>query len=273
MTAGVLLGERLMMSDHMDDDAEVLKEQHGRRVIRVGDRVFRDTGWWTPAVHGLLRHLQTQGFRYAPHVYGTVAGGQEMLGFIPGESGAIGWSRVVPAAGLRQFGRMLRRYHDAVRGFQPPAGSVWAVTDQPLGDGEIICHGDFGPWNVVWRGDEAVGILDWDFAGPGRPVDDIAYALEYCAPFRDDASAMRWLGYTVPPDRRARIETFFQGYGTDVPPGIVDQVASRQLLDISRVELLASRGLEPQATWVSTGLVDELHRRARWTVENRDLFD
>ncbi|MFJ9104066.1 phosphotransferase [Streptomyces sp. NPDC102405] len=28
------------------------------------------------------------------------------------------------------------------------------------GPPEAICHGDFGPWNVVWKGHRPVGIID-----------------------------------------------------------------------------------------------------------------
>jgi hypothetical protein len=140
------------------------------------DRVYRPTGWWTPAVHALLRHLQTHGFRYAPRVLGVDGQGREILTHIPGRSGREGWAAIVDDRGLASFARLLRAYHDAVRGFRPPAGVVWACTDAPLGVGELICHGDFGPWNLVWRGRQPVGILDWDLAGPGPPMDDVAYA-------------------------------------------------------------------------------------------------
>lgn len=76
-----------------------------------------------------------------------------------------GWARVVSDGGLARFARLLRAYHDAVRTFEPPAGAEWAWTDATLSEGEIVCHGDFGPWNLVWRGDDPVGILDWDVAG------------------------------------------------------------------------------------------------------------
>jgi hypothetical protein len=270
------LGERAMSSDgndSSDHEVEILKEQHGRRVLRSGGRVLRHTGWWTPAVHSLLRHLQERDFPYSPRVLGIDEHGREILSYIDGDSGPIGWSRIVDPAGLRQFGRLLRAYHDAVRDFRPFPGAVWASTSRPMTEGEIICHGDFGPWNIVWHRSQSVGILDWDFAGPGRAIDDIAYALEYATPFRDDESAVRWLGYSEPPNRRARIELFFDGYGAEPTVDVVDAVASRQLTDIGRVEQLAARGLEPQATWVATGVVGELHRRAQWTVEHRSLFE
>ena len=38
---------------------------------------------------------------------------------------------------------------------------------------------------VVRVGDQPVGILDRDYAWPARPIHDVAYAVEYVAPFRD----------------------------------------------------------------------------------------
>ncbi|MGH2350799.1 MAG: aminoglycoside phosphotransferase family protein [Chloroflexota bacterium] len=254
-------------------DAVVLKDEPGREVLRVGDTVRRRAGWWTPAVHALLRHLEATSFPYSPRAIGIDERGREVLTYMPGCSGADGWAHIVGEAGLARFARLLRAYHDAVRTFQPPADLAGACTDAALGEGEIVRHGDFGPWNVVWRHGHPVGILDWDFAGPGRAVDDIAYALEYAVPFRDDQTALRWLHYDRPPDRRRRIKLFAEAYGLAGMAGFVDQVARRQRLDIARVRTLAERGLEPQATWVATGVLDELEARASWTERHRSLFE
>jgi Phosphotransferase enzyme family len=53
--------------------------------------------------------------------------------------------------------------------------------------GEMICHGDFGPWNGVWHGERIAALIDVDHARPAPPIFDIACALEYAAPFRDNA--------------------------------------------------------------------------------------
>jgi Phosphotransferase enzyme family len=187
--------------------------------------VYRPTGWWTSAVHALLRYLQDSGFSYAPRVLGVDGQGHEILTHIPGRSGREGWAAIVTDRGLASFARLLRAYHDAVRSFRPPVGAVCACTDAPLGAGELMCHGDFGPWNVVWQGQQPVGILDWDLAGPGPPMDDVAYALSYSIPFRDDQTALRWLAYNHPPGRRHRIEVFADAYGLPTTAGLVDQVA------------------------------------------------
>ncbi|MEV4416841.1 aminoglycoside phosphotransferase family protein [Catellatospora sp. NPDC049609] len=241
------------------------------RVTTVGDRVHRPAGWWTPTVHALLHHLRDVGFTRAPEPLGVVDG-QEVLGFIPGASGAAGWQRVVPEAGLRALARLLREYHQAVAGFVAPADARWALADGPARPGQVICHGDFGPWNVVWDGLTPVGLIDFDFAQPGDALDDVAYALEYVAPFRDDVHAMRWQGFDSPPDRARRIAVFAEEYGLATVDGLVEAVIRRQTTTAVHVRALAERGLEPQRTWVAQGFCDELADRVQWSTDNQALF-
>jgi len=132
------------------------------------------------------------------------------------------------------------------------------LTDRPAWPDELICHGDFGPWNVVWDGMTPVGLVDFDFAYPGDALDDVAYDLEYVAPFREDAHAMRWHGFTAPPDRARWIAVFAEEYGLSTVDGLVDAVIRRQRLTYQHVRALAERGLEPQRTWVIEGRLDEL---------------
>ena len=49
---------------------------------------------------------------------------------------------------------------------------------------EVICHGDYAPYNVVLQGDQTVGIIDFDTAHPAPRAWDIAYALYCWAPFK-----------------------------------------------------------------------------------------
>jgi hypothetical protein len=222
-------------------------------------------------VHALLGYLHDVGFDRVPKPLGVVDG-EEVLSWIPGESGAAGWQRVVPEAGLRALARLLRDFHEAVVGFIAPEGASWALSDQLARPGDVICHGDFGPWNVVWDGATPVGLLDFDFAQPGDRLDDVAYALEYVAPFRDDAHAMRWQGFTEPPDRARRMVVFAEEYGLAAVDGLVDAVIRRQQMTCLQVRALADRGLEPQRSWVANGLCDELADRVQWSRHNRTLF-
>ncbi len=191
---------------------------------------------------------------------------------MPGDSGGSGWQRVVPEAGLRALARMLREYHQAVASFVAPADACWALANGPAGPGEVICAGDFGPWNVVWDGLVPVGLVDFDLAKLGHPLDDVAYALGYVAPFCDDEDAMRWRGFDASPDRADRIAIFAEEYGLATVDGLVEAVIRRQELDGVYVRALAERGLEPQHTWVGQGFCDELAARAQWSSDNQALF-
>ena len=121
--------------------------------MRVGDTVRRATGPWTPAVHALLRHLEAAGFEAAPRVLGVDDDGREMLSFIDGET--VGdddlwpeWWRADET--LVQAVALLRRFHDAASSFEPPPDARWRFAGRPGPDAAIL-HGDWAPYNVVWR--------------------------------------------------------------------------------------------------------------------------
>gem|GEM_PF-2370040 len=182
-----LIGQTDLVASQPEEDLQNI--QH-RPIVRVGDTVRRPSGWWTPAVQALLQHLRDVGFTYAPRPGGNDSEGREVLSYVAGESGATGWYKIHSEQGLRRFATLLRECHEAVEDFQPGPDLEWAV--QPFDPHELVCHNDFGPGNLVYDGDEPVGIIDWDFAAPGPRRNDIAYALEYAVPFRDDATALSW---------------------------------------------------------------------------------
>lgn len=247
----------------------MLQDNPHRRVERVGDTVRRPMHAWSATIHELLRHLEEVGFPYAPRVLGIDADGREVLTYLEGESGPDGWGQVVPDAGLVAMAELLRDYHAAVAGFRPER--PWAGKDgAPAGD-ELVCHGDFGPWNLVWRGGRPVGILDWDYAWPQPPVHDVAYALEYVAPFRSDDECTRWLRYPAPPDRRRRLETFATAYGLTDLTGLHDEVLAQQRTVTARATKLAAEGHQPQASYPQE-VFDEMAARIRWTETHRGLF-
>lgn len=46
----------------------------------------------------------------------------------------------------------------------------------PAYDGPaVLCQGDTGPGNFLYRGDEVIGVIDWELAHIGDPMDDIAW--------------------------------------------------------------------------------------------------
>jgi len=254
-------------------DGQELSENKNKPIVRIGDTVHRPVSWWTPAVHSLLKYLEDVDFKYSPRVLGFDEQGREILSFIAGESGKEGWSKIISDDGLRRFAKLLRGYHDVISGFKPLDDSEWAYAKGAPKTGEIMCHGDFGPWNVVWQGDEPVGIVDWDFVLPAKPEYDILYGLEYSVPFRDDKTSLTDHHFPEVPDRKHRIEIFLGAYGAESIENVAGRVAQLQRTVGAHEEYLAKRGLQPQADWVAHGDLERIENWAQWTEANKHLFE
>lgn len=238
------------------------------RVEIVGDTVRRPRQPWTPTVHRVLAHLRAAGLTSVPAPL-ALDDDHETVSLLPGLAGRECWPHQATEAGLRSAARLLRAVHDATVGWVPPADAVWGRP--PSAGAEVIAHGDPGPWNMTWADGAAVGLFDWDYCHPAPRREDVAYALEYLAPFRSDADALRWHGFDRAPDRARRIEVFCAAYGID-PEGMVDAVIEGQRRIIPHVRALADAGLQPQADWVAAGHLDELAARVDWSEANRSRF-
>ena len=242
----------------------------GRRIRKIGGVVRRPCYPFSPSVHALLRFLEDAGFPGAPRLLGVDDSGMEMLSFIEGVAGGESWDRVLSDDGLRSVAGLLRRYHEAVRHYRPPDGAEWSSGARGSGNatGNIILHGDPGPWNVVWRDDRAVGFIDWDHANPGQPLEDVAYLVAYTAPLCPDDVASNWMGHSRVPNRRHRLRLVADAYGVS-PDGLVDLAAEVLAKTNRTVERMAAQGLEPQRSWVQSGLVRRFWERQEWIGAHR----
>ncbi|MFC7740887.1 phosphotransferase [Nocardiopsis composta] len=152
------------------------------RVEFTGSRVVREAGAWTPTVHRLLRHLRSRGLTQVPEPFG-IDQDRETVGYIGGAVGAYPLSRAVRSEkALAGSAALLRRLHDAGRDFEHRPEDVWMLP--PRSPAETVCHADFAPYNCVFHGAVAVGVIDFDTAHPAPRTWDIAYALYRFAPSR-----------------------------------------------------------------------------------------
>jgi hypothetical protein len=143
-------------------------------VVRVGDTVRRPAGYWTPAVHALLNHLHSVGFRGAPRPLGLDERGREVLEFLPGDVPYPAHAELLaPDAALGRVGRLIRDLHDAVAEFVPPPDARWQQLI-PADGADLIVHHDLAPWNLVVG--QRWAFIDWDAAGPGTRLWDLAYS-------------------------------------------------------------------------------------------------
>jgi hypothetical protein len=237
---------------------------------RVGETVRRETGPWTPTIHALLNHLEAVGFAGSPRVLGIDERGREVLSYMEGDSATHPWPEALrEAAGMRAMGGLIRAFHDAVRDFVPPEDAVFRVGQHRLASGEIVCHGDLGYWNTIWRDGEAVGIIDWDFAEPATPLRDLAQAAIYDVPLRADKHCFA-AGFEAVPDRRARLRALCDGYGDVEPEEVLAAAAEVQALEIARLDEFGAAGIEPWKSFSERGQAAWLQLDADWIAANGD---
>ncbi|MEO5840410.1 MAG: phosphotransferase [Acidimicrobiales bacterium] len=56
------------------------------------------------------------------------------------------------------------------------AALAWARNNVATSDLLVLCHGDYRTGNYLLRDGRIVGVLDWELAHVGDPVDDLAWA-------------------------------------------------------------------------------------------------
>ena len=191
--------------------------------VRIGNTVHRRAGPWTPATHSLLRFLEKRKFP-APRVRGMDEKGREVLDFIPGEVHS-GTFEALPQhiwadEHLIDAAKLLRRYHDVVRAFKPPADARWRLVAPTTP--EVICHNDWSPWNALFRDGRFHLTIDWDLAGPGTRAWDIANAAYCWTPLAFDE------GRSPKIDEQARrLRLFLDAYGLTDRADVLPTLRSR----------------------------------------------
>ena len=171
-------------------------------VVHDGQVVRRETHSNGGFVRDVLSFSESRGFGGAPRFLGVDREGREVVSFVVGE--VFEDEEALSDAQVASAGRLLRRLHDVF------AGSVLA------NDEEVVGHGDAGPHNVGFRGEEAVAVIDWKFAAPGSRLGELAN-VAWC--LLDE----RWEREQVGPAAR-RIGVFCRAYGWDDLEQVIDEV-------------------------------------------------
>jgi hypothetical protein len=234
-------------------------------IYLVGSTVHRTAGPWTPAVHSLLRYLEQAGFEGVPQVRGFDEHGREVLTYLPGRTPE--WSRwpdvLVHGNGVEQLGGFLRRYHNAIAGFRPAPEAVWRNPLAPR-SGAIVRHGDFSPFNSVWRDDgQLAGIIDWDFAQPGEPLTDLAYLARYAVPLAP-ASQLASYGLPLRLPRAQRLRRLCAAYGEVAPGQILRELIVLVKQEISDTAILGARGIHPWNSFLADGNIGIWRAELTW---------
>lgn len=241
------------------------------RVIRIGDTVRRPMRPASAATHALLRHLEAVGFGAAPRLLGVDEHGREVLSYIEGEA-------VVPPypawamtdAALVSVARLLRDYHQATLKFRADL-HVWSdAIPRRFRGGRVTTHNDPNLDNVVFRDGQAVALIDFDLASPGRRAWDVACAARLWAPLRSDIDindARRGAGIE-------RFRRFVDAYGLEREERelVIDAVPATHDWCYAIVRDGAESGVEGFADYWWHGGADRAARTRQWYVDNDALL-
>ena len=233
-------------------------------VSRVGRTVRRPTGPWTPAVHDLLRYLGDAGLRGVPVVHGLDDEGREILEYVEGRSVPVDREVVLDSV-LVEAVAWLREYHDLVYSYRPAGVVEWRGGAAELEADQIICHNDPGAYNWIIQGGHFVAMIDWDLAGPGDPLDDLAF--------------LAWTGLPlyreIPIDDAARrLDLLVDTYAEYGPLTVLNAVKKRMLKAADRIEAGVARGDEGLVRLARTrGEPQRTRDRVAAYVERIDAID
>ncbi|CAL9562986.1 hypothetical protein SUDANB95_04635 [Actinosynnema sp. ALI-1.44] len=233
-------------------------------VVRIGRTVRRPVRAWSEAVQWLLTGLARAQVRGVPRWRGVDEEGREVLDFLPGEAGTS--ADRVPDRALVGAAKLLRRVHDATAPLPDKTSWRWQLpVVEPV---EVVCHGDFAPYNCVFRDGGTTGVFDFDAAHPGPRSWDLAHAVYRFAPLSTSDAADA--GEQA---RRARL--FLDSYGRTRGErlDVVDALVPRLLALVHFMRTAAANGDPNFARHIEEGHADLYLRDADHINEHRATWD
>jgi hypothetical protein len=233
VAAQAVHGEVSAMMAGMKDEGEWLPGNVGG-VVRIGAKVHRPTGPWTPAVHALLHHLADR-VPLVPTVYGLDDVGREVLSYAEGRV-----ESVLNDAQLVDLVAWTHRFHEAVAGFDHPG--PWRYF--PIPDATLIGHNDIAAYNVCFDGDRLAGVFDWDLAGPTNPLQELAFIAWNGVPMWAELE---------PAEAARRLHLIADTYGGPTARQIVRAVVPRIELMIAGIAARAAAGDAGMRNLVANG--------------------
>jgi len=255
-------------------------------VVRIGDTVRRPHQPTSFAVAGYLDHLERVGFDGAPRFLGRDSRGRDVLTYLEGSvAGDPPEDWATSDDILVSVAELLRRLHEASAGyladvgFAAPYGAVWHrqrvrvdVPDPSLPPPELVSHCDVTPQNVVVRNGRAVGLVDFDMAGPAARLLDVVNTAMWWVPLRHpDDLAPHWRSLDVP----GRLRAFAGAYGLDRRgrEGFVELAIARAAASRHRMQAAAEQLGGGWARMWEQGVGEAIGRRERWLATHRPTLD
>ena len=173
-----------------DDEIELKGGNSNACVMKVGNTVRRAMGKQSPTIHRVLQFLAINGFKGSPRFIGIDGKGREVLTYLHG-SCQISEKVWISEEVLLSAATLLKEFHDVIARFPRNSEDIWGYEYLDKNRHDTICHNDFGLYNVVVNDSICSGVIDFDLAGPGPRIRDVAYAAYWFVPISQNALDMK----------------------------------------------------------------------------------
>jgi len=208
----------------LSNEIELAGGNSNQSVVKIGNTVRRTMGASSPTVHRLLKFLEKQGFNASPKVLGIDDQGREILSYIEGRCDITedAWESdsILISAAL-----LLKNLHEAMSDYARHPDDSWGYEYPDKNQHEIICHNDFGLYNVVIENDRCGGVIDFDLAGPGPKLRDVAYAVYWFVPISQSADDMKKYAIRDIENGSKRLKAFCNTYGVAADGKLLDMIS------------------------------------------------
>jgi hypothetical protein len=242
-------------------------------VARLGNYILRPHNSHSEAIGDFLEFIVRAGFAGVPRPAGMTPDGRDRFAYIRGNVPIPPypeWSQRDEA--LASVAELLRRFHEVSRSYDF-SGRQWSEEMADPAGGTLVCHNDVCLENVVFEEGVAIGLLDFDFAAPGRPTYDLATFARMCVPIDDDTNAERngWL----PGDRPRRLRLIMDTYGLSAAKRAeMFTEITRSMAQGGDFVWRRVRAGDPNfiKMWNEMGGEERFARRGEWWLQNRGRY-
>lgn len=153
-----------------------LKGGRAGKISKVKDQVCRPANLWTPTVHRFLKFLNDNGANFIPILHG-IEDEKEFVSFIKGDVYNDPLPKIFKEdAMIVSAAKLLSKFHKLSELYigNIDTHSRWMLN--PVHPIEVICHGDFAPYNTVIVDEKSTAMIDFDTIHPGPKIWDVSYA-------------------------------------------------------------------------------------------------
>jgi aminoglycoside phosphotransferase (APT) family kinase protein len=143
---------------------------------------------------------------------------------------------------------------------------VWPPSPPEAFSGELISHNDLNLDNVVFRGGQAVALIDFDLASPGSRLWDVAGAARLWAPLRPE--------HYIDDTRRDRVLARFRlfvdsyGLGREDRQELVEAIRRNHDWSYDLMGSAVAKGHAGFSDYYASGALERAAQTYQWYLDN-----